>query len=126
MIRRPPRSTRTDTLFPYTTLFRSACICAALSRKAAERVSSWLVSALMAGRSASRSRARLGRRCQCPGGIARGAPAKGCTTRGDLLVSTIYRPHRQKLWRKHGLRQIVQTTCWERVYQYVLSSVVVV
>src|SRR3546814_17773151 len=29
MIRRPPRSTRTDTLFPYTTLFRSA---AALTR----------------------------------------------------------------------------------------------
>src|SRR3546814_14283906 len=29
MIRRPPRSTRTDTLFPYTTLFRS--------RKALER-----------------------------------------------------------------------------------------
>src|SRR3546814_5691623 len=35
MIRRPPRSTRTDTLFPYTTLFRSigmvpsrwSCIC---------------------------------------------------------------------------------------------------
>src|SRR3546814_6917725 len=25
MIRRPPRSTRTDTLFPYTTLFRSNC-----------------------------------------------------------------------------------------------------
>src|SRR3546814_13747407 len=46
MIRRPPRSTRTDTLFPYTTLFRSprrsrcprthaACpICAALHRVA--------------------------------------------------------------------------------------------
>src|SRR3546814_15921961 len=30
MIRRPPRSTRTDTLFPYTTLFRSL-----LSRHAA-------------------------------------------------------------------------------------------
>src|SRR3546814_14200682 len=26
MIRRPPRSTRTDTLFPYTTLFRSNII----------------------------------------------------------------------------------------------------
>src|SRR3546814_1780737 len=25
MLRRPPRSTRTDTLFPYTTLFRSFC-----------------------------------------------------------------------------------------------------
>src|SRR3546814_16450447 len=35
MIRRPPRSTRTDTLFPYTTLFRSAPV--ALSAK----VASW-------------------------------------------------------------------------------------
>src|SRR3546814_1357893 len=26
MIRRPPRSTRTDTLFPYTTLFRSNAV----------------------------------------------------------------------------------------------------
>src|SRR3546814_13725630 len=26
MIRRPPRSTRTDTLFPYTTLFRSQAV----------------------------------------------------------------------------------------------------
>src|SRR3546814_595576 len=29
MIRRPPRSTRTDTLFPYTTLFRSNALFAA-------------------------------------------------------------------------------------------------
>src|SRR3546814_8288299 len=27
MLRRPPRSTRTDTLFPYTTLFRSSRDC---------------------------------------------------------------------------------------------------
>src|SRR3546814_1305168 len=37
MIRRPPRSTRTDTLFPYTTLFRSALVeqsvCHSLYRK---------------------------------------------------------------------------------------------
>src|SRR3546814_19585043 len=33
MIRRPPRSTRTDTLFPYTTLFRSHAL-ANLDRKA--------------------------------------------------------------------------------------------
>src|SRR3546814_20326587 len=32
MIRRPPRSTRTDTLFPYTTLFRSADDLTGLSR----------------------------------------------------------------------------------------------
>src|SRR3546814_2196267 len=31
MIRRPPRSTRTDTLFPYTTLFRSGDIDIAIS-----------------------------------------------------------------------------------------------
>src|SRR3546814_20236221 len=30
MIRRPPRSTRTDTLFPYTTLFRSNAYAAAM------------------------------------------------------------------------------------------------
>src|SRR3546814_6010998 len=34
MIRRPPRSTRTDTLFPYTTLFRSMA-------KAADEISHW-------------------------------------------------------------------------------------
>src|SRR3546814_20164916 len=32
MIRRPPRSTRTDTLFPYTTLFRSSLSWPALMR----------------------------------------------------------------------------------------------
>src|SRR3546814_15004782 len=31
MIRRPPRSTRTDTLFPYTTLFRSALMLQAVT-----------------------------------------------------------------------------------------------
>src|SRR3546814_13916778 len=35
MIRRPPRSTRTDTLFPYTTLFRSLALLAALAWPAA-------------------------------------------------------------------------------------------
>src|SRR3546814_10396357 len=37
MIRRPPRSTRTDTLFPYTALFRS---CASVPR-AAESATAW-------------------------------------------------------------------------------------
>src|SRR3546814_5177063 len=36
MIRRPPRSTRTDTLFPYTTLFRSG-----VSGRAAQMMSEW-------------------------------------------------------------------------------------
>src|SRR3546814_13345791 len=33
MIRRPPRSTRTDTLFPYTTLFRSRRPCGSTTSK---------------------------------------------------------------------------------------------
>src|SRR3546814_17655271 len=33
MIRRPPQSTRPDTLFPYPTLFRSPCRDAAASRR---------------------------------------------------------------------------------------------
>src|SRR3546814_19704700 len=45
MIRRPPRSTRTDTLFPYTTLFRSlALACASHSGEPrhVETVIAWL------------------------------------------------------------------------------------
>src|SRR3546814_2274173 len=40
MIRRPPRSTRTDTLFPYTTLFRSGATPTAASRCCARSASS--------------------------------------------------------------------------------------
>src|SRR3546814_19262782 len=37
MIRRPPRSTRTDTLFPYTTLFRSSNLRRDQQQAASER-----------------------------------------------------------------------------------------
>src|SRR3546814_10235020 len=57
MIRRPPRSTRTDTLFPYTTLFRSGG--AARARKAVS-----LAQGGTAGgrRRCGRGRKRAGRR----------------------------------------------------------------
>src|SRR3546814_8358590 len=38
MIRRPPRSTRTDTLFPYTTLFRSLALRVGLGRQRLQRL----------------------------------------------------------------------------------------
>src|SRR3546814_16047000 len=46
MIRRPPRSTRTDTLFPYTTLFRSfadkeALVVEATEQALAENLGNW-------------------------------------------------------------------------------------
>src|SRR3546814_2330028 len=48
MIRRPPRPTRTDTRFPYTTLFRSGCqmahfTCLAAARHALLRERGWNV-----------------------------------------------------------------------------------
>src|SRR3546814_8690346 len=42
MIRRPPRSTRTDTLFPYTTLFRSLVATYILSFGSDEQKRHWL------------------------------------------------------------------------------------
>src|SRR3546814_1346575 len=47
MIRRPPRSTRTDTLFPYTTLFRSA------SRKSSYQGKAWRSAPCMAPKARS-------------------------------------------------------------------------
>src|SRR3546814_13747485 len=44
MIRRPPRSTRTDTLFPYTTLFRSTILHAdVVDREAGEAMAGRLL-----------------------------------------------------------------------------------
>src|SRR3546814_3157392 len=37
MIRRPPKSTRTDTLFPYTTLFRSVRLRLVAARRSVDR-----------------------------------------------------------------------------------------
>src|SRR3546814_21157523 len=55
MIRRPPRSTRTDTLFPYTTLFRSPCGTKRMSQ-------SW---EMFIGRTAPGSARRNRRGCGC-------------------------------------------------------------
>src|SRR3546814_10727087 len=46
MIRRPPRSTRTDTLFPYTTLFRSQSWRRAPSTKSAPEFGDHIVIAI--------------------------------------------------------------------------------
>src|SRR3546814_13433269 len=45
MIRRPPRSTRTDTLFPYTTLFRSLIKIVFEAVKYLRRIRRWIVGA---------------------------------------------------------------------------------
>src|SRR3546814_20623172 len=68
MIRRPPRSTRTDTLFPYTTLFRSvskrgdevvvAAQGSSLDRTTRESERSAIISALRQGDGSRKDAAR--------------------------------------------------------------------
>src|SRR3546814_10908190 len=70
MIRRPPRSTRTDTLFPYTTLFRS---CRHGTGRSGHRASSKAGPLLLYGRVGQRPRTgksqgqdRADRQSACP------------------------------------------------------------
>src|SRR3546814_20990690 len=74
MILRPPRSTRPDTLFPYTTLFRSAAAVAAVSALPQKQ-------RCRSGQLGQLAHGRLGHRRSVPatlraGGIAVGA--SGC------------------------------------------------
>src|SRR3546814_12045870 len=92
MIRLPPRSTRTDTLFPYTTLFRSqgprAAVVegAALVQRTAGAAAGGggvpgagqaVLTGALAGTPTRRARLR-GRRC----GARRGSPLPACGTAG--------------------------------------------
>src|SRR3546814_12863756 len=85
MIRRPPRSTRTDTLFPYTTLFRSELqVVAALGKRlvAVPREGQQLAVALL-GRPGG-----IGRR---HGGESRDRGTDAATDRRDLFPVDIGR-----------------------------------
>src|SRR3546814_17974304 len=100
MIRRPPISTRTDTLFPYTTLFRSGCPCIAIARDSSAHC---LFATLMALWRAARSGAQS--LCQPP--AARFLGLLG-------LVSFLQQTHIQA-----ASREIGRASCRERVCQYV-------
>src|SRR3546814_14994211 len=83
MIRRPPRSTRTDTLFPYTTLFRSRL---RAPRSAAARC--------RRANSCAKETCRGGLLARCgdaPRSLSAGAPG-GCVMRVALCAATYRRP----------------------------------
>src|SRR3546814_16453399 len=104
MIRRPPRSTRTDTLFPYTTLFRSVL-------RHALRVFELFLRIFLAGRAAVPAFLRLRGQCELflLFGRVRGLPLKVCVHLGKLLVEL----------RDLGTTKIGRASCRERVCQYV-------
>src|SRR3546814_15322949 len=73
MIRRPPRSTRTDTLFPYTTLFRSRLavqLCAEPGGQAGEHAARVLDDPYRQGEGGDRP-------ALCAEGCGRAAPGRG-------------------------------------------------
>src|SRR3546814_16646754 len=82
MIRRPPRSTRTDTLFPYTTLFRSCRSCDEKATQAACTAKT----KIKATRTTSAKRPGLSRRDDGRNGRAtRRAPARSSTPQSGAL-----------------------------------------
>src|SRR3546814_18961382 len=56
MIRRPPRTTRTDTLFPYTTLFRSIPAVPFLALSGLAAAGAWVASKKKAGTAAAEAK----------------------------------------------------------------------
>src|SRR3546814_3023340 len=85
MIRRPPRSTRTDTLFPYTTLFRS--LFRQLRRQNADVAGSYVAS--------GRSRSGTYRRIRYPG--------RRATEDGGLWFHSVLTPDVAGSFRTNGL-----------------------
>src|SRR3546814_14399616 len=104
MIRRPPRSTRTDTLFPYTTLFRS--------RFAAD--------AVLGGNRARRARGAVATEAHLR--LRRIADAE--IARDELAAVIVQHRPRAAVRAAGGRRflpahQIGRASCRERVCQYV-------
>src|SRR3546814_14485221 len=83
MIRRPPRSTRTDTLFPYTTLFRSV----GLRRRGADGVDHGSEPVDLGGECMALKIRQTSFAQQCPGIIGRAFPSWPVTG-GDAGVGT--------------------------------------
>src|SRR3546814_18127991 len=102
MIRRPPRSTRTDTLFPYTTLFRSGAEDALI--EAVELLA--LFRRLLA---LARRGGTLGLHPRLDRGVLRVEVGK---VRHQVL-------HHRHMRQRIDLHEIGRASCRERVCQYV-------
>src|SRR3546814_15772576 len=107
MIRRPPRSTRTDTLFPYTTLFRS-------------------LPSDRRGKSSLQTIIRSGRRCRhlCAGGPSLRRPPRQAAlfeAERNLVVVGAQAPQQEQQEEQQAgeLQEIGRASCRESVCQYV-------
>src|SRR3546814_5681620 len=99
MIRRPPRSTRTDTLFPYTTLFRSKSGITLLRSRGASYAGSAEPGAISAGETW-----RVMTGAPLPHGADRVVMIEHCRHRGELVVLNappLRKPHVRKRSEEH-------------------------
>src|SRR3546814_7910464 len=113
MIRRPPRSTRTDTLFPYTTLFRSA-----ISVSVSPRRTAWMMPSTD------------GTWRRCPGFSRFSSRSEEHTSELQSLMRISYavfclkkkKPHNDHS-QNHELKLHIQTLQHERLVDSILISV---
>src|SRR3546814_12592711 len=99
MIRRPPRSTRTDTLFPYTTLFRSTVLSSDTSHwNGRETMSDTSISNVMAIRAEVIARSRALREAPptAPPGVTPTAPASHFADTLNAVVAKVNEPQEQE------------------------------
>src|SRR3546814_11302817 len=107
MIRRPPRSTRTDTLFPYTTLFR-----AVENRLTEYRVK--IFATTLASETNTSAIVPTGRIDFEVQGVFRGDGGTKAASGIGLFHAEL-----QRLARAAGHQEIGRASCRERVCQYV-------
>src|SRR3546814_16421611 len=98
MIRRPPRSTRTDTLFPYTTLFRSFP-----SPPPALRLGARRTAAMARKPSKKKAGAKKIAGTKKAGAKKTGASA---TDLSRHIIDTAFEPARERRWRDLSLAEI--------------------
>src|SRR3546814_5281040 len=112
MIRRPPRATRTDTLFPYTTLFRS-------SAKARTSISASSSDCTVAARKASSSSTKM--TCwRVTNSLMRGGPPAGKRSEEHTseLQSLMRISYAVFCLQKKKLKQQRNTVCRYNTYEH--------
>src|SRR3546814_16246391 len=89
MIRLPPRSTRTDTLFPYTSLFRSQVLIVLLRQRRVTALEGFVGQALV-GQTGTAAEADCQRQCtKCKPFVGAGLLAKQALRRSEEHTSEL-------------------------------------
>src|SRR3546814_14798915 len=122
MIRRPPRSTRTDTLFPYTTLFRSVLV-ARQERRRELRIGAFVLAAFLTAAALATLAARATITVATVATtIAVTSPATATATAATITPVAAIPARFTLLARRAGVRQFLEIgreSCRERVCTYV-------